>query len=98
MNSTIHVVARITALPERVAQLRNLLSGLVEPTRQESGCITYELFQNPADATEFTFIEEWVSDEALNAHFKTDHFLDAFQRIPDLVISTPDIRRYTRIA
>lgn len=98
MKPSVHVVARLTALPDRVADLRAVLVGLVEPTRRESGCITYELCQNPADETEFTFLEEWTSDAALDAHFKTDHFLDAVARIPDLVLSSPDIRRYTRIA
>ena len=58
----LRVVARIKARPETVDEVRELLCGLVEPTRKESGCISYELLQNREDPTDLTFVEEWESD------------------------------------
>ena len=55
---SLRVVARIKARAETVSEVRELLSSLVEPTRKEFGCVTYELLQNTEDPTDFTFVEE----------------------------------------
>ena len=57
--NSIRIVARVVANPDSVDQVRSILSNLVDPTRNESGCISYELLQNRTDQTDFTFIEEW---------------------------------------
>jgi quinol monooxygenase YgiN len=62
------------------------------------GCITYQLYQNEADPTDFAFIEEWTSDEDLAAHFSSDHFKNAAERGAELFAAPPDIRRYTSVA
>ncbi|OYE01938.1 putative quinol monooxygenase [Nostoc sp. 'Peltigera membranacea cyanobiont' 232] len=67
-NQTIHVVARFVALPDKVEKLKAILLGLIEPTRLEAGVIKYELLQNQSDPTDFTFVEEWESEAALDTH------------------------------
>ena len=66
--NSIRIVARVVANRDSVDQVRSILSDLVEPTRNESGCISYELLQNRTDQTDFTFVEEWESDAAIDAH------------------------------
>lgn len=92
------VVARIKAKPETVDRLGSLLASLVAPTRKEAGCIAYELLQSEADPTDFTFVEEWTSGSALDAHMQTDHISKALSMIPDLTAAPPDIRRYRLLA
>ena len=92
---TIRVVARIVARKEKAGQVRDILTGLVEPTRAEAGCISYELLQNKSDHTDFTFVEEWTSDAALDLHMRTPHVVQALVKLPDLIAAAPDIRRYT---
>jgi quinol monooxygenase YgiN len=94
MAQTIRVVARLVALPNKVEVLKSVLLGLVEPTRQEAGCVQYELLQNRANPTDFTFVEEWNSDAELDAHLASAHIQSALAQIPDLVAEDPDIRRY----
>jgi quinol monooxygenase YgiN len=94
MSATVHVIARLTARPEAVAELQTLLLGLIEPTRQESGCLRYTLLHNTADPTDFTFVEEWADAAALEAHFTTPHLQAALARAPALLAVSPDIRRY----
>ncbi len=48
---SLRVIATVKARSEKVDELRGLLMGLISPTRQEPGCITYELLQNKEDAT-----------------------------------------------
>jgi quinol monooxygenase YgiN len=91
---TLRVVARITARPERVDDVRALLSELIEPTRKEAGCIRYELLQNKSDPTDFTFVEEWENDDALDAHAASEHIKQVASRLTDLITGAPDIRKY----
>ena len=90
----IRIVAKVIANPDSVDQVRSILSDLVEPTRKESGCISYELLQNRTDPTDFTFVEEWATDAAIDAHLTTKHISDALTKLPGLISGEPDIRRY----
>ena len=98
MAKTLHVVAHIHARKETQEELRKVLEGLVTPTRKESGCVRYQLFRNNLDPQDFTFIEEWKSDAALEAHLRSEHFHSAQAAFPRLVDGTPIVGRYTLIA
>jgi quinol monooxygenase YgiN len=91
---SLRVVARIKAKAETVSEVRELLCSLVEPTRKEFGCITYELLQNTEDPTDFTFVEEWESDEALASHAASDHLEAIGPRLRPVVAEAPDVRNY----
>ncbi len=93
----LHVIAHITARPDKIEETRNLLLGLIEPTRAEAGCLRYQLFQNNADPADFTFLEEWADDEALDRHLQSQHLKDAMAKAPALLAGAPDIRRYTLV-
>lgn len=97
-NQTIRVVARITALPDKVETLKTVLLTLIEPTRQEPGAIRYELLQNKSDSTVFTFVEEWESEPALDVHLNSPHIQAALVQLNGLVAAAPDIGLYYLIA
>ncbi len=92
--TTIGVVARVVALPDKVEQVKSILTGLIEPTRQEDGCIAYELWQNHEDSTDFTFVEEWESKALLDAHLASAHIRKADSQLEGLLVAEPDIRFY----
>jgi quinol monooxygenase YgiN len=91
---TLRVIARVKARPNKVNELLSVLSSLVEPTRKEPECISYNLFQNNQDPTDFALIEEWKSGAALESHLATKHFKDALVKLPNLIAAEPDIQRY----
>ncbi|MBD2495732.1 putative quinol monooxygenase [Nostoc sp. FACHB-280] len=97
-NQTLRVVARLIALPDKVEELKALLLSIIEPTRQEAGVISYELLQNQSDPTDFTFVEEWTSAEALDTHLNSPHLQAALVKLEGLVATAPDIRRYNLLA
>lgn len=94
----IRVIAHFVAKPEKIDELRQILESFIEPTRKEKGCVQYELHQNFADPTDFTFIEEWDSDELLEQHLQSAHIEAAFPYIPEVCSAPPDVRRYRLIA
>jgi quinol monooxygenase YgiN len=96
--TTLRVVAHLRAKPDKVEETKQALLELVEPTRAESGCLIYELLQNDADPTDFTFVEEWSGNDSLDAHLLTAHIQQVVARADELFAAPPDIRRYTLIA
>jgi quinol monooxygenase YgiN len=92
------VILRLAAKPDKVDELKAILLGLAGPTRKEPGCLSWEIFQNRADPCDFTFVEEWASDAALDAHWAAPHVQDALARGVPLLAAQPDDRRYTKIA
>jgi len=94
MADTIRVVAHIKAKPDKVEEMRNVLTKIVEPTRKEDGCISYTLTQNVADPTDFTFVEEWESAEKMQAHLGSAHIQEALGQLPNVGAADPDIRTY----
>ena len=96
--TTLRVVARLVAFPEKVEELKSLLLSVVGPTCQEPGCIKYELLQNQADPTDFTFVEEWESETLLDTHLASTHIQAALPKLEGLAIAPPDIRRYQLLA
>ena len=94
VDSSLHVIARAHAKLHHVAQVREILTALVDVTRREPGCLSYELLQNHADATEFVFVERWASAAAEQAHFVTPHLLTTLQQLTGLLASEPQICRY----
>ncbi len=93
--NSLRVVARIKALPDKVDMVRSILVELIEPTRKEEGCLVYELLQNNSDPTDFTFVEEWLSESSLNSHAKSQHLKGAAEKLRGVVAEAPDIRSYS---
>mgnify|MGYP001156635380 FL=1 len=94
VDSSLRVIARAKAKPDQVAQVREILTALVDATRREPGCLSYELLQNHADPTDFAFVERWASSAAEQAHFVTPHLLATLQQLTGLLASEPQICRY----
>lgn len=94
IDRSLRVIARATAKPDHVRQVREILSALVEPTRREPGCLSYQLLESEADPTDFVFVEQWASAEAEQAHFMTPHVRSALQRLVGLLACEPQINRY----
>ena len=95
--SSLRVVARIKAKTDKVGEVRDLLCGLIEPTHKESGCVSYELLQNREDPTDFTFVEEWVSEAAFESHAASDHIKAIGPKLQPVVAEAPDIRTYLAV-
>src|SRR5260221_6733261 len=73
MDEKVDVIAHIQAAPGEDATVREAWKSFVAPTGAEEGCLRYDLFQDIADSTKFTFIEEWANLAVLKTHSLSDH-------------------------
>lgn len=71
----IKVIAHFYIKPEFVEKTESLFKELVEKSRKDKGCISYELFEVEGDTGHMVFIETWKDKGALDAHSKTEHFV-----------------------
>jgi len=90
----VKVILRLAARPDTVEALAPVLLELAAQSRQEKDCMSYYVLQNQADLCDFTLVEEWTSEAALDAHLKTAHVANAFANGGPLLAAPPDARRY----
>ena len=57
-----------------VEHVMPLYRELVEKSKEEPLCLSYELFIDQKDPGHFIFIEKWPDRAALDAHCDTEHF------------------------
>ena len=74
------VILRVLANPGKIDELRSILLELAAQSRNENGCLNYEVLQNTADPCDFTLVEEWTTEAALDAHLKTKHVQESFAK------------------
>lgn len=75
--NTLNVVAIVETSADKAEELKSVCLGLIEPTRKEEGCISYDLYQDTTNPGKFTFLENWKSKEHLDVHLKTPHLVAA---------------------
>ena len=94
---TITVVATFEARPSKEAELKKALTGLVTPTRQEAGCINYDLHASPVDPAKFLFYENWTGKAALDAHRQSPHIQKLLPLVAELCVAFPEINIWEKI-
>lgn len=91
------VVARMKAKPGREEALREALLALIPPTRQEPGCLQYDLHESTETSGTFVFLENWRSKEELDTHLTRPHLKDFLARAEELLAEPPEITLWKRI-
>jgi len=68
--------------------LRAKLLSLVQPTRAETGCIMYDLYQASDDTGLFMFYECWKSKDDLEKHLQKP-YIKSFMETADELLAEP---------
>jgi quinol monooxygenase YgiN len=74
MNSSLFVIAKITAHAGHAAPVRAAIERIIAPTRAEAGCQGYDLFLDRSNDHCFLLQEQWQNKDALDGHMETAHF------------------------
>ncbi|MFC4606194.1 putative quinol monooxygenase [Rhodococcus kronopolitis] len=93
----LHVVATIAAKPGSEETVRSALSALAAASRDEDGCISYELFESAQAAGTFVTVEVWTGQEALQAHMSAPHFTAAAGEFGAHLAGAPQIHTLTPV-
>jgi quinol monooxygenase YgiN len=98
-DTPVTVLASIKVKAGMEDRARELLLSIVAPTRDEPGCLNYDLHQSTTEPTEFMFYERWTSDEALAAHSASTapHRAALREHLGPLVAGAPSVTRWRAV-
>ena len=82
------VVATLTAKPESVDTVREILTKAVEEVHDEPGCQLYALHQS---GETFVFVEQWADEDALKTHSTAPAVGKMFGAAGEHLVGAPDI-------
>lgn len=74
--SKLTIVGQVQAKENKIEFVKNELEKLIPVTREEAGCIQYDLHQNNEDPVHFLFYENWESRELWQNHMNSQHIKD----------------------
>ncbi len=89
------VVGRVRTDADRRAELLRIGQRVAAASRQEPGCISYQVCQDTEDEHAVVFVEQWESEEALQAHFGTPHIAEFMPAIPGAIVGAPEVKFHT---
>ncbi|MCX7341208.1 MAG: putative quinol monooxygenase [Hyphomicrobiales bacterium] len=69
----IYLIATLRITPGSLPAVIAAVKPCLDATRQEAGCISYDLHVDVTDPEALVFVERWETREALAAHFTTPH-------------------------
>ena len=78
---------------QKEAYLR-LAKELIEESRKEPGCISYELYQEIGNANVLTFIEEWENQASVDSHNQSKHFKSILPRMAEYRVGPSEVTYY----
>jgi len=70
----IMVTAKITAKPDEKDEIISKAQDLIDSSRFEPGCISYNLYASTEEENVLLMLEQWENQEVLQLHMQTEHF------------------------
>jgi quinol monooxygenase YgiN len=93
----LHVVAVLPAKAGSEDIVREALTALVPPTRDEAGCISYDLYESAVAPGTFFMVETWRGQSDIDAHFGTPHMHTALAVAGEHLDGPPQIHTLTPV-
>ena len=91
----IMVTAKMTAKPGERNNIILKAKDLIESSRSESGCISYNLYTSTEDDDVLMMLEQWKDQDVLDSHLKTEHFKAFGAAVEDILARELDINVYS---
>lgn len=85
--SKLTIVARIEANKDKIEFVKSELLKLMDPTRNDKGCLQYDLHQDNENPAVFMFYEKWESREIWQEHMKNQHLAEYMKAVDGSVES-----------
>ncbi|MFC9894408.1 putative quinol monooxygenase [Nocardia sp. NPDC127579] len=95
MDSTVVVIADVTAKPEHAEQLGAALEELAAACRTEPGCRAYDLFRSTEQPERFLSVEKYTDAAAFEAHRAAEHFTRIGLGTVVPLVETRDVQLFT---
>jgi quinol monooxygenase YgiN len=96
MSEPLTLIAFLRAKAGAEEELGRRLSALVEPTRQEPGCLHYQLHRSNSDQGLWVLYESWRSQTDLDQHFLKPYLTELLADFPGLLREEMELHFMTK--
>ncbi len=93
----VYVLARITVKEAAADTAGAILTKLAMRSRQETGCLSYDVYRQAQAPHIFQTVEQWRDNAAADAHMKTAHVGAAFEAATRLLAGAPEVLAYDKL-
>ncbi|GAA5181921.1 hypothetical protein GCM10025771_29980 [Niveibacterium umoris] len=88
----IHVITLAEVVPQHEAEVVRVLRQVAELTRQEEGCLRYDLYRDSGTPMRINTIEVWADEASLNRHMNAPHVKTAIMALIGKLAGIPQFR------
>jgi quinol monooxygenase YgiN len=92
------VVAQYQVKPGEGDKVADALAPHIAATRAEPGCVTFVAYRATDDPDRFLLYEQYVDEDAFQAHRQTPHFARYVEGVIVPVLDRRDWQRYDEVA
>lgn len=89
------VTGRVQIPEQHRARFLEIATEMCRSSRAEEGCAGYRVYEDAEQPGRFVFIEEWLHDAALQAHFRQPHTGRFMGELPNLLGEPPEALFHT---
>jgi quinol monooxygenase YgiN len=93
-DSMITIIAKSVLKDGKVEDFKAITRELIEESRKEDGCLSYNLYQDVKNHKILTFIEEWENLEAIERHNASAHFTRIVPQLSELREGPSEVNLY----
>jgi quinol monooxygenase YgiN len=88
------VIARAQVRPDSRETFIRAAQACVAATRQEMGCLAYDIFESLTESGAFVSVEQWEDEAAIDAHFLLPHTAAFLKAAAECVNAPPLIEEF----
>src|ERR1700690_496293 len=92
--SLIAIIGQFDVHAEDASRVGDLMRTMMNETQKEQGCFHYAFSTDLSAPNRFHLSELWESNEALAAHFRTEHMMKFRAGLASLRIQGRTVKRY----
>lgn len=92
------MIVNMKAREGREDDLRELLGRTARLSREEDGCILYELLEARKTVGAFAVVEKWRDQASFKAHQEAAHLKEAFASFDRLLAGPPTFEPWVEVA
>jgi quinol monooxygenase YgiN len=96
-DATVVCVSHLHAAAEAEDRLREVLSGLVDPSLHEPSCLQYQILRRLDSRSEFLIVERWRSETAFRRHCERPNVLALYRLAEPLLRRPPAVDVYRQV-
>lgn len=91
------LIARLKVKADRIEEAKAAALKIVADSRNEAGCINYDIHQSIEDETVFFWHETWANKAAIDEHFATPFLQEFFAVVGEVAAEPPQINLTRKI-